>query len=68
MPMSEYRMGELERGFLTPLLLRGPLLLTAAMPFPAQPWPILSALNLNSDLPYALEQETSFTLSLSFLL
>ena len=38
------------------------------MPFPAQPWSILSALNLNSDLPYALDQETSFTLSLSFLL
>lgn len=58
---------KLERGFPTHLP-RGPLLLTAPMLFLAQPWPILSALDLNSDLPRALKQETSFILSLSFLI
>lgn len=60
--------GALERDF-TILFLPGgiPSLLTAAVSFLAQPWPTLSTLNLNAQLPRALSKDhPSPTLSLFF--
>lgn len=59
--------GALERDF-TILFLPGgiPSLLTAAVSFLAQPWPTLSTLNLNAQLPRAPEQEPSLPNSKPF--
>lgn len=54
--------GALERDF-TILFLPGgiPSLLTAAVSFLAQPWPTLSTLNLNAQLPRTPEQGPSLS-------
>lgn len=59
-PVSESEMGGTREGLPNSPHPGGPLLLTAAMLFLAQHLPTLSALNLNSNLPCAFEQGTSF--------